>query len=407
MLRFSGRKSQGSLAFLNLWRWVNWILAVVLLYLQATPAVPLVTDVLAYSSVLIYNGMFTIWPIQIEALLRRRPYLILFDWLLCWFLLYAYGWGSPFYVYTFSTVVLGGILLGLRGSFAMAAISALGYQAAVSLNGKVWAEIVKIGEIDTHIFQVFDYFLVAIFFSYPVTLSEKLRRANDELLVTQGKIERLVLAKERQRIAQDIHDNVTQSLLGVKLMIETSLSKDHADEQLKEQLLVAQAAAGKAMLEVREAVDDLFADRLGKLSAREILEQVVRKTKETHGLSVDISCSGKENPLILETKKTIYLVVQEAISNSIKHGSASAVEIGMVCSEDAIQLTVSDNGRGFDPQSVGPGHGHGHGLTGLANRLESLGGSSSVKSRPGSGTIVVMDIPMKVASEVLVGAAAT
>jgi hypothetical protein len=101
---------QGLFLFLNLYRWINWVLALLLLFLGATPEVPLFTTIVIYAAVFIYNGFFTLFARQVEAALRRLPALLVLDGLFCFLLLLPYGWGSPFYVYSFSPVMLAGLV---------------------------------------------------------------------------------------------------------------------------------------------------------------------------------------------------------------------------------------------------------------------------------------------------------
>jgi signal transduction histidine kinase len=369
---------------------VNWFLVLVLLYFKAVRAPSLEIVVVTYSAVFIYNTIFTIWPGQIESLLRRRPYLIVVDCLFCVSLIFAYGWGSPFYVYSFSPVMLAGYLFNLPGGFAAAAIGAIGYQLSIAINGKIWADIVRMGEIDTHLFQMFDYFLVAIFFSYPAVLAESLRRANEELRNTQAKIERLVLAQERQRIAEDMHDNVTQSLLGVNLLLDASMAKNQNDPKLNRELSLAKEAAVKAMGDMREAVDDLFKERLDRLTASEIVEQVLSKACETHDLDASLNTSGKERELSADTKKALYLIIQESITNILKHAKATAVAIGMVFTPEGLQLEISDNGCGFDYEAKKAGNG----LDTVSRRLMKLKGTIEISSSPEAGTRIVIRLPL-------------
>lgn len=386
----AAQEGKGFFVFLNLFRWLNWLLALVLLYLRATPEVPAAVTIGAYGSVFILNGIFTFWPHNIESALKRRPQLILFDWLFCAALVYAYGWGSPFYVYSFSPVMLAGYLFGLRGAFAMAVAGAAGYLASVSLSGHNWQEIVDRGEIDTHLFQVFDYLLVAVFFSYPVILAEKLRVANRELVWTQGKITRLVLAKERQRMAQDIHDNVTQSLLGVNLLLDEFLEKNQDDPRLTNQLSLAKEAAATAMVEMREAVDDLFTDRLDRLTVREIIEQALEKARQTHGLKATLDFTGREPGLALEIKKALYLIIQECVSNAIKHAHANSIEVDLIFDPKELRVAVTDDGCGFQKKSEASGNG----FKTIGERLAALRGTCRISSQPDLGTKIEVMIPL-------------
>ncbi len=366
-------------------------MALLLLYLGATPEVSPITIVVTYFAVFLYSAVFTCWPRQVEGYLRRFPALMVIDALFGASLIFAYGWGSPFYVYSFSPVMLAGYLFGLRGAFLLAGVGGLGYMAGVSVNGRVWADIVALGEIDTHIFQIFDYFLIAIFFSYPAALADRLRSANEELRRTQSKIARIVLAQERQRIAADIHDNVTQSLLGIKLLLEASAKRNTDDPMLDRQLALAQEAARNAMREMREAVDDLFFERLDSLEISEIAQEALELMSERHGLVTRLHASGQEPKLSVGTKKAAYLIIQESLSNVAKHAQAHAISVEIKFTAGELFLSITDDGKGFDSE----GELSGHGLNSMERRVAELGGTYAASSAPGSGTTIDIRLPQK------------
>lgn len=109
------RSNTGFFLFLNLFRWLNWALALLLLYLGAIPKTAPLLIFAVYLAVLLYNSIFSIWPHQVRGALQKYPFLLAGDILFCWLLLVAFGWGSPFYVYSFSPVMLAGYLFKPRG----------------------------------------------------------------------------------------------------------------------------------------------------------------------------------------------------------------------------------------------------------------------------------------------------
>ncbi len=390
MKRVAGQQERnGFFVFLNSYRWLNWVLAVVLLHLGATPHVSPLTTVLVFAAVFLYNGVFTLCPQRVETYLRRVPALLLVDVLFCSSLLLVYGWGSPFYVYSFSPAMLAGYLFGLRGAFIVAALGSVGYVSSVSLTGKVWSEIAELGELDTHIAQAFDYFIVAVFFSYPAALAERLRRTNTDLHQAQLKIERLVLDKERQRVASEIHDGVTQSLMGLNLLVEDALKKS-SEEPVKERLSLAQEAAAKAISQTRLAIDDLFEERLGGRSLAELAETVFEDLGRVHSIEAEFVVEGREEEVPADIKKALYMVLQEAVGNIIKHAHATRIDAKLCFQDHCIQLSISDNGSGFDPELPRTGYG----LSTISNRVREIEGIFKLDSLAGRGTSILIRVPV-------------
>jgi signal transduction histidine kinase len=247
------------------------------------------------------------------------------------------------------------------------------------------------GSLDSHISHVFDYFLVAIFFTYPAVLAERLRQSNAELQQAQGKIERLVLDKERQRIAGEIHDSVTQNLLGVKLLIDDSL-KRIADKELVERLTLAKDAAGKALEQTRAAIDDLFEERFNHNSLCEITEDILRAAGRTHGIQIDFQVDGEEARLPADIKKAVYLIAQESVSNVTRHSGASKIEARLRFTPDEIELDIQDNGHGFTPGE----NRNGYGLSTISQRTRQFSGTVEIDSDAG-GTRVRVSVPLETA----------
>ncbi len=308
--------------------------------------------------------------------MRKHPSLLAGDILFCWLLLVAFGWGSPFYVYSFSPVMLAGYLFKLRGSFLVAGISAAGYGLAVSITGLTWSEIVGIGEIDTHLFQIFDYFLVAIFFSYPAVLAEQLRQSNFEMLQAQDKIASFVMDKERRRLAEDIHDSVTQSLLGLNSIIDSCADDVRDNSGARKRLSLAKEASNQALAEMRQSIDDLWLDKLEKITIKKIASESLARLEMTHGLKTDLTVVGVEREIDVDLKKAVYLIIQESLNNVVKHAKAKNITIELIPQNDTFKLTVENDGLDF-PEILPDNKGMG--LRIMDHRAEIINASLDIK----------------------------
>jgi len=380
----------GFFVFLNSYRWLNWVLAVVLLVAKVAPPTPAAVTITVYSLVFIYNFLFTWRSRDIEKILRRYPALIAVDVLFCFAIVLAYGWRSPFTAYGFSPVMMAGFLFGVEGGFVAAAVCGAGYALSVALKGPAWAKIVQMGLLDQELFQVFDYFLVAIFFSYPASLAEKLRRSNNELIAAQAEVERLTLAKERERLAGDIHDSVTQSLLSIDMLLGDSIKAVRGDEQMSKRLGLAKEAAQKARDEIRSAIDDLFDDRYSSKTLCELAEHALTLAKQNHDLAGELILGGEESSLGLEAKKALFLILSEALSNCIKHARAARVDVSLDFKACGLTMEIVDDGEGFSDAEAK----RGYGLRMISHRAEALNGACEIVSELGLGTRVTVTIPL-------------
>jgi signal transduction histidine kinase len=191
--------------------------------------------------------------------------------------------------------------------------------------------------------------------------------------------------EERGRIARELHDEVGQALTGLILGLE-ALPDDRA-RALKE-------LARYTLAEVRRLALDLRPSVLDHLGLEAALERYVREFSARTGIAVDLSYH-LTRPLSRELETVVYRVVQEALTNVARHSGSPRAAVGVLEVEGEVRVFVEDEGRGFDPQGVGPGH---QGLWGMRERVELSGGRLVVESAPGEGTRVQARLPLEVAA---------
>jgi signal transduction histidine kinase len=193
----------------------------------------------------------------------------------------------------------------------------------------------------------------------------------------------LAVLQERQRIARELHDSVSQALYGIGLGARTArtlLDRDPAQAVEPVEYVLSLAEGGLA--EMRALILELRPDALEREGLVSALNKHATALRARHGLQVDIQL-GEEPDLPLETKEGLYRIAQEALNNAVKHAQARRVGIEVQVSRDEIVLLVEDDGIGFDPQAEYPGH---VGLHSMRERAEGLGGALEVESLPGQGT---------------------
>ncbi len=198
--------------------------------------------------------------------------------------------------------------------------------------------------------------------------------------------------EERQRLARELHDSVSQALYGIALGARTArtlLERDpkHAADPLDYVLSLAEAG----LAEMRALIFELRPESLEKEGLVAALEKQAAALRARHEMEVEaILCEEPETPL--KVKETVYRIAQEALHNTVKHARASNIEIKMRCDSESVTLEVFDDGVGFDGQSDFPGH---LGLRSMRERASRLGGTLEVETAPGKGTRICAQIPIK------------
>jgi two-component system sensor histidine kinase UhpB len=191
--------------------------------------------------------------------------------------------------------------------------------------------------------------------------------------------------QERTRVARDLHDEVNQSLTGLLLRLEAV--REEAPPELEPELARTKALANQAMRELLSLARQLrptALDDLGLIAA--IAGQVDQIAQG--GIETALTEEGDFSDLGNDVQLVIYRVAQEALSNAARHSGAARVEVALRRSERGVELTVSDNGRGFAfEESEG-----GLGIAGMRERALLVGGELTIESRPGEGTKVRLRI---------------
>jgi signal transduction histidine kinase len=203
--------------------------------------------------------------------------------------------------------------------------------------------------------------------------------------------QQLAVMKERNRLARDLHDSVTQALYGVTLYAEaaarqlqsgqTELAGDHLSE--------IRSTAQESLREMRLLIFELRLPMLKEEGLVAALQSRLESVEGRVGLEteLDAQVDGRPSP---EVEEGLYRIAQEALNNTLRHAHASCVAVRLCENGQGITLEIVDNGCGFDPQVVKE-HG-GFGLQGMEERTSRLGGVLTVQSRPGQGTKVRVEI---------------
>ncbi len=201
--------------------------------------------------------------------------------------------------------------------------------------------------------------------------------------------QQLATVEERQRLARELHDSVSQALYGIALGARTArtlLDTDPARATEPMDYVLQLADAGLA--EMRALIFELRPESLESEGLVAALEKQIAATRARYGIEVTAQLS-EEPDLGLAEKEVFYRVGQEALHNVVKHAHASRVEITLASDPDGVRLEVSDNGTGFDAAQSFPGH---MGLVSITERAAGIGATVAVESQPGSGTTVRLSL---------------
>lgn len=241
----------------------------------------------------------------------------------------------------------------------------------------------------------------AWFYALAVLLVAALIYAAYYLRVRRLQSEFNAVLGERSRIAREIHDTLAQNFVGISLQLQIAeqlLSADNltgAREQLGEARSLVQEGLGEArqsIWQLRASAVSESGSRNGPDSLPAQLSRAVKRA-ERSGLAAQINIGGIYRPIAPELEKEALRIAQEALANVVRHARATEVSVALRYETDGFRLTVVDNGRGFDPDSVRTADDH-FGLQGMQERTARLAATLSVVSAPGAGTSVALTVPL-------------
>jgi signal transduction histidine kinase len=202
--------------------------------------------------------------------------------------------------------------------------------------------------------------------------------------------------RERGRIAAELHDGLGQDLLIIKNRALVGLNLKPADESVREQLEEISTATSAAIEGVRDISWNLRPYQLDELGLSKAIESIINRASRSSEARFTHEIDDLDKLFEPESEINLYRIVQECINNILKHSKATEARVIIRREASNLSLTVSDNGQGFDLESLAAQEGkqgpRGFGMTGLTERARMLGGRLSVQSAPGQGTTVSLTI---------------
>jgi signal transduction histidine kinase len=198
--------------------------------------------------------------------------------------------------------------------------------------------------------------------------------------------------EERQRLARELHDSVSQALYGIALGSQTALEMLNRDSgSVREPLEYVLQLADVGLAEIRALILELRPELLEMEGVAGALSKAAETVRTRHGIAVETFFD--DIPVThVDVQQALYRIGQEALHNSVRHAGARHLEIRLTTVGSTIALDVIDDGIGFRPDDPFPGH---LGLRSMRERALAVGGSLDVTSNPGGGTHVMARVPRK------------
>lgn len=194
---------------------------------------------------------------------------------------------------------------------------------------------------------------------------------------------------ERQRLSRELHDSIGQSLIAQKLRLESI--KSASGGQVPGTLNELIANTDQLVDEVRRISNDLMPAQLNRFGLIPALQQHCDEVSRISMLEINFEATGEFEPMSRKARIYLFRIVQEALTNIVKHSAATTASIELSRTRDFLFLSISDNGKGF----VAAGECPGNGLNNMRERTHLLSGSFSILSGEGAGCIIEIKIPMK------------
>jgi len=208
--------------------------------------------------------------------------------------------------------------------------------------------------------------------------------------VTEERLRHSMRAAERERArwARELHDSILQGLGSRRVLLSSALKRGDGP-QLAESVGEAVEEIRRDIEELRALISELRPATLDQLGLRAAVEDLAERVVGGAGIELSIDLSIEAERLGSELETAVYRLVQEALTNVAKHSGASSATLRLIERDGRLDMFVSDDGCGFDPDAER----RGFGLIGMRERAELAGGQLQIESKPGSGTRMTASIP--------------
>ena len=214
-----------------------------------------------------------------------------------------------------------------------------------------------------------------------------------------AQVQQMVIIEERYRLSREMHDGLAQTItaMGWQLDHLKNLLKKEDYQTARQELSTIRQTTREIYMDVREAIDGL---RLAGEHPDGLAGALAEYVKDFHartGIQTDFRLIGELCPLPPETVLQLQRIAQEGLTNARKHANAQHVWVQLQRTSHRIEMTIADDGQGFDPNL--PRGRHHVGLSSMRERIQSLGGSFTLATSPNQGTRITVTTPVKKSNE--------
>jgi signal transduction histidine kinase len=215
---------------------------------------------------------------------------------------------------------------------------------------------------------------------------------------SRGELLRRVISAqedERKRIARELHDETSQGLTALMIGFDTVQMASAQDVQKANgHLRNCKAIASNLLTNIHRLIADLRPSLLDDLGLVPAIAWYGEQRLKPLGIDFHMSEHGFKTRLPPSIETALFRIVQEAMTNVVRHSHATSVNVQFTRQDGHVILQVSDDGRGFDPQALLPSEGQGLGLRGMQERASILGGEFQMQTTPGKGTVITVRVPV-------------
>jgi signal transduction histidine kinase len=305
------------------------------------------------------------------------------------------GTDSPFYLFAVSTLLTPAAALGFAGMLLVAGMFIAGYLLALSTtDGDIHAPQEGAEPRSFAVFLAVPFALAMLVQFLAATArhlerqERRLAEALDENLRLQPLRDEVATLRERERIARELHDGLSQSVYMLSLNLEATADLARDNHRVRSRLDTLVVLARHILLEVRQYIFDLRPLLERQAGVSEALQSQASEFSAVSGLPVSVQISGEEGSLPLEQRAAIYRISQEALANVYRHAQASRASVSVSFAPEETVLEIADDGEGVAGEDGG-----GLGLRSIRERAEALSGRAEIGSAPGRGTSVRAILP--------------
>ena len=199
--------------------------------------------------------------------------------------------------------------------------------------------------------------------------------------------------QERQSLGAELHDSLGQNLSIIANRVYQAMAQPELSPVLVEHLTAISQSAAEAISEVRSLVRDLRPMQIEEFGLTDSIRELVTRMAETALAHIDIYIDNVDDEIKGRSATHFYRIVQEALNNVIRHSKADRARFSLERDIKCIRLRLVDNGCGFEMKPEV--HQRGLGLTSIAKRAQMLGGNAEIKSAPGAGTHLTVELPLR------------